>query len=317
MSVNETNHTIGIKVNKKFNGVVVPMVTPITAALQLDEHAVEKIFANLYKYELQPFVLGTTGESASLSMSFKKAYINKAAALKVAGTHLYIGIGSNCFEESIELAKVAADNGADVVVATVPSYYALTDTETKKYFEQLANQSPLPLIIYNIPGTTHVSLPLSIIEELSYHNNIVGIKDSERNNDRLLASLALWKDRKDFSHFVGWAAKSTEALLNGSDGIIPSTGNLFPKLYQDLCKAVQVNDIKQADAYQLISDTVGDIYQSGKTLGSSLWALKYLMHTIGICEPIVLPPLQNLSKEEGVQLEQQFNMLLKENRLSL
>jgi 4-hydroxy-tetrahydrodipicolinate synthase len=315
-NLNETT-VLNSRNNKQFKGVVVPMITPFTSDFHLDEIAVEKIVANLYKNNLQPFILGTTGESASLSMNIKKAYIKKAATLKMTGTHVYVGIGSNCLEESIELANMSADYGVDVVVATIPSYYALTEIETKKYFEQLANHSPLPLIIYNIPSTTHVSLPLTIIEELSYHNNIVGMKDSERNNDRLLASLALWKDRKDFSHFVGWAAKSTEALLSGSDGIIPSTGNLFPKLYKELYKAVQVNDVKQAYAYQLISDAVGDIYQSGKSLGSSLWALKYLMYKIELCEPLVLAPLQNLSNEEGAQLVAQFNMLLQENKLGL
>jgi len=215
------------------------------------------------------------------------------------------------------MTKHALEVGADGCLIVATYYNKPTQEGLYQHFKAVNDNCNIPLIIYNIPGTTHVSLPLSIIEELSYHNNIVGIKDSERNNDRLLASLALWKDRKDFSHFVGWAAKSTEALLNGSDGIIPSTGNLFPKLYQDLYNAVQLNDVKQAYAYQLISDAVGDIYQSGKTLGSSLWALKYLMYKIELCEPLVLAPLQNLSNEEGVQLEQQFNMLLKENRLSL
>jgi 4-hydroxy-tetrahydrodipicolinate synthase len=185
------------------------------------------MFDNFYRNHVLPFILGTTGESASLPFELKADYVRQAGKNKQKGTILYAGIASNCLEESIELTKISEQAGVDVVAATLPSYYALTESQMKRYFEQLADAIPLPLIIYNIPATTHSSVPLQIIDELSYHSNIIGLKDSERNVERLHESLHLWKDRPDFSHFMGWAAKSAEAMLLGSDGIIPSTGNLF------------------------------------------------------------------------------------------
>ncbi len=287
-----------IQMDKKYKGVVIPTITPLTASLDLDEEAVEKMFANFYLHNCEPFILGTTGEAASIPTDVKKAFIKKAAELKKAGTHLYVGISSNCFTESIEMAEYSADNGADVVVATLPSYYSLTDSQIKTYFIQLANESPLPVIIYNIPATTHVSLPLDIIDALSRHPNIVGAKDSERSDERLKTSIGLWKNRTDFSHFVGWAAKSAQALIDGTDGIIPSTGNLHPKLYQDLINAVKESDTEKAYAYQKQSNELGNLYQGGRTLGESLWALKILMQEKDLCQPFVMPPLQAMSSEE-------------------
>jgi dihydrodipicolinate synthase/N-acetylneuraminate lyase len=295
-----------MKKNKKFSGVIVPAVTPLTKALQIDDVAVGKIFAQFYKHNISPFILGTTGESASLPADVKEQYVKAAAQHKKTGTVLYAGISSNIVTESIEFAAFCADHAVDAVAATLPSYYALTETQMKNYFETLADASPLPVIIYNIPATTHMSIPLQLIDELSHHQNIIATKDSERSDERLAQSLTLWKDREDFGHFLGWAAKSADALIGGSDGLIPSTGNLMPEIYDEMKKAVAAGDHAKAYEMQKLSDVYGNLYQSGKTLGESLWALKALMQQKGLCEDVVMPPLQSLSEEEKQKLIQAY-----------
>lgn len=292
---------------KKYHGVIIPAVTPLTSNFQIDEAAVEKMFNNFYSKGVLPFIMGTTGESTSLSNTVKLDYLKAAYKNKKPGSLLYAGISSNCIEESIGFTKQCADNGVDAVAATLASYYALTDDQIKSYFEDLANRIELPLIIYNIPATTHMSIPLPLIEELSYHPNIVGTKDSERSEERLDESLKLWKDRADFSHFLGWAAKSADALLKGSDGLIPSSGNLFPLIYTEMEKAVANGDVEKAHVYQQMSDDLGSIYQSGKTLGQSLWALKVLMQQAGLCQEFVMPPLQSMSETEKNKLIEIYN----------
>jgi 4-hydroxy-tetrahydrodipicolinate synthase len=291
-----------MKKNKKYHGVIVPAVTPLTIDHKLDKVAVKKIFDHFYKYNCSPFILGTTGESASLPHDLKVEYIKEAGKNKKTGTVLYAGISSTILSQSIEFAKLSADNGIDAVAATLPYYFPLTESQMKKHYEYLAEKSPLPIIIYNIPSTIHMSIPISIIEDLSHHPNVIATKDSERNEERLKQSLELWKDRSDFGHFLGWSAKSVEALFNGSDGLIPSTGNIIPEIYANILDAVKAGDQQRANEKQKLSDMYGVIYQSGKTLGESLWALKVLMKEKGLCEPIVMSPLQSLSKEEGERL---------------
>jgi dihydrodipicolinate synthase/N-acetylneuraminate lyase len=294
---------------KKYKGIIVPAVTPLTAAHKLDGKAVEKLFDNFYQQGLSPFILGTTGESASLPLSLKKSYIKKASQLKSAGTVLYAGISSNCFSESVEFAKFCFDNGADAVAATLPSYYILSESKMKEYFIELADAIAAPLIIYNIPATTHMSIPLALIDELSQHPNIVATKDSERSEERLQQSLQLWKDRNDFGHFLGWAAKSADALIGGSDGLIPSTGNLMPSIYSEMLKAVQRGDHAKVYEQQQLSDVYGNLYQGGRTLGESLWALKVVMEEAGICQSHVMPPLSAPSADEEIKLRKAFKAL--------
>jgi len=295
-----------MKKNKKYRGVIIPAITPFTEDHKLDEEAVEKLFRHFYKHNTVPFILGTTGESSSLPLSIKEAYVKEAAKNKKPGTMLYAGVSSNILNESIEFAKFCADNGIDAVAANLPSYYTLTESQMKKHYEKLADAIPLPLVIYNIPSTTHMSIPLNLIDELSHHSNVIATKDSERNEERLKQSLELWKDRKDFSHFLGWAAKSAEALINGSDGLIPSTGNLVPGVYSEMLKAVESGDHQRAYETQRMSDIYGSLYQTGKTLGESLWALKVLMKEKDICDSIVMPPLQAMSGTDENNLIQRL-----------
>ena len=163
--------------HKKYKGVVVPAVTPLTASLTIDEDAVERMLANFRQHHVTPFILGTTGESASLSQSVKQDYLKAAARLKNPGDILYVGISSNILEESIVFADRCFESGADVVVATLPNFYPLTADQMKAYFEQLAEKVPGPLMIYNIPATVHMSIPLDVIDALSQHPNVVGLKD--------------------------------------------------------------------------------------------------------------------------------------------
>jgi len=277
--------------SKKYTGVIIPAVTPLTEKLQVDEAAVTKLFVLFYQHRISPFILGTTGESASLPLQLKKDYVLAAGKNKKMGSLLYAGIGSNVLAESIDFASYCSLHAVDVVVATLPSYYGLTEKQMLKYFTTLADSISLPLFIYNIPATTHMSIPLPVIDELSRHKNIAGIKDSERSEERMLRSVQLWKDRKDFHYILGWAAKSADALLNGADGLVPSTGNLYPEIYADMIKAFENGDKDKMYAMQKLSDDYGALYQANRTLGESLHALKLLMKGKGLCEEYVMPPL--------------------------
>lgn len=268
-----------------------PAVTPLNADLSLDVDAVRRLLGLFRRHEVQPFILGTTGESASLPAGLKQEYVRLAGREKQEGDVLYVGIGSNCLSDSVEMARFAFGEGADVVVATLPSYYTLTEVQMEYYFEQLASKVGGPLMIYNIPATTHHSIPLSLIDRLSHHPSIVGTKDSERSEERLAASLSLWSSRPDFSHFLGWAAKSGYTLLNGGDGLVPSTANFSPAVYHDMEKAAEAGDVAKVEQLQALSDQLGNSYQTGKTLGESLGELKKIMQTQGLCQAYMMPPL--------------------------
>ncbi len=284
---------------KKISGVVVPMITPVHADLTVDTASVDRLVRYLVSCGAAPFVLGTTGESASVPRSEKLRLVRAAVQAAEGKSLVYAGISGNSVMDAIEDAHHYRDLGADVFVSTMASYYPADDEQMLRYFTLLADRLPAPLIIYNIPSTTHLSVPTEIVDRLSMHPHIVGFKDSERNIGRLEDSIALWKDRADFSFLTGWAAQSLHAMQLGADGVVPGTGNLAPGLYTTICGETIEKEIKEAAMHQ--AERLSEMYQKGRSLSYALPVLKAMMSVYGLCKPEVLPPMYRLEeKEEGV-----------------
>ncbi|WP_200974907.1 dihydrodipicolinate synthase family protein [Echinicola sp. 20G] len=283
---------------KKYEGVVVPMVTPLTAKGEIDQEAVAKIMQQFAQNSISPLVLGTTGESASFSEKESVEMIKAALASKSAGQQVYAGVVNNSVSEQINKGRQYLELGVDVVVATLPAYYILTTEQMKRHFEVLAESIGGPMMMYNIKATTQMSIPLSVVEEISHHHNCWGLKDSERDIGRMHAAIDQYRERADFSFFCGWGAQSANSLRTGADGIVPSTGNIVPEMYKSLYAASQEGDDASALHYQELTDEVAKIYQGGKSLGQSLAALKLMMREKGWCQAFMKPPLTSLSKSE-------------------
>lgn len=291
---------------KKHHGVIVPMVTPFTENGKIDEVATVRLTEHLISNKCHLFALGTTGEFASIPASDKVIFVKKVVETAANCVSIYAGISGNCLADSIELAKKFADFGVDAVVANVPGYYALTEEHILRYFEKLADRIPLPLIIYNIPTTTHHSIPIPVVEKLSYHPNIEGIKDSERNIQRLEESIKRFFRREDFSYLVGWAAQSVFCLVRGADGIIPNIANLIPYKLYAIYKAVLADNLELANRLQTEVNQISEIFQKDRIISQSLAVLKLMMSKKGICEPHVLPPFLRLSAAEEMVIEEKM-----------
>jgi 4-hydroxy-tetrahydrodipicolinate synthase len=336
---------------KKYCGVVVPMVTPVTPEGRLDKGAVERITEFFAKAKVSPLLMGTTGEGNSVSHEDGLLFVETAVKARnkcsmfndqssmvngqrsmVNGQRsmvndqwsmtIYAGLTGNCFSEQLAQAEAYVKAGADVIVATLPTYYALTPEQMENYYCRLADHlasltkpqsleasptmvqsskaSPtmVPLMLYNILATTHMSIPVEVIKRLSNHPNIVGLKDSERDLERMAQCIDIARGREDFCYFCGWAAQSAHSLEMGGDGIVPSTGNYVPEMFRQLYEAAVSGDMDTANRLQDETNEIAKIYQKDRTLGQSLTALKVMMQTKGLCGPDMLMPLTRLSTKE-------------------
>ena len=293
--------------NSKYRGVVVPMVTPVTQDGRLDVGAVERIINYFAHSGVSPLLMGTTGEGNSVSQADGQLFVETAVQARNAWAaenvqpniqRIYAGLTGNCFAEQVRQAEVYTALGADVIVATLPTYYALTPEQMYDYYQTLADCITGPLMLYNILATTHMSIPVDIIRRLADHPNIVGLKDSERDLERMAQCIEIAKGRDDFAYFCGWAAQSAHSLELGGNGIVPSTGNYVPEMFSQLFEAAVAGDMATANRLQDETNEIAKIYQKDRTLGQSLTALKVMMQTKGLCEPWMLMPLTRLSAEE-------------------
>lgn len=292
-----------MKTLNKYHGVVVPMVTPITKNNEIDIDAVKRIINNFAQYNVSALIMGTTGEGNSVSVESGVKMIKAASEAAAGRITIYAGLAGNCISEQYDAAEKFIEVGADVIAATLPCYYSLTPKQMYEYYKNLADTLTAPLMLYNITITTHMSIPLDVIEKLSHHPNIVGLKDSENNIQRMEEALTLFSDREDFAYFCGCAANSAKALSLGADGIVPSVGNYLPKIYNDLFEAGISGNTEIADDLQAKTIEIGKINTDNLTLGESLAGLKVIMKMYGLCETYMLPPLTELEEETVINIQ--------------
>ena len=291
---------------KQYKGVVVPMITPVTSTGDLDVPAIERIITFFIDNGVSPLLMGTTGEGNSVSKEQGLLFVKTAVQAAQGRISIYAGLTGTCVSEQITAANAYTEAGADVIVSTLPSYYALTDEQMYRYYLTLADGVKGPLMLYNIKATTHMSIPVSIIEKLSKHSNIVGLKDSERDPERMEQCIALSRGNNKFSYFCGWAAQSARSLELGADGIVPSTGNIIPGMFKELYDAAVDGDMQKAGRLQEETDAIARIYQAGRTLGESLTALKVMMQEKELCTPHMLAPLTRLPESEEKEIARQL-----------
>jgi 4-hydroxy-tetrahydrodipicolinate synthase len=297
--------------HKKFSGVTVPVITPLLSDYSIDLKAVEKIMNNLSTNSLHPLLLGTTGESCSINENNSCELISAAVSSKGAKQVIYAGLVGNQVDDLVKRGNQYLKLGVDVIVSTLPSYYTLNPEQMVNYYTMLADRIEGPVMMYNIKSTTQMSIPVDIIHQLSLHPNIWGLKDSERDIDRLKILINSYKNRSDFSFFCGWGAQGAKSLEMGADGIVPSTGNIVPELYRMMYQAFLIGDYNKAEYFQAETDEVAAFYQKGKTLGESLAALKVLMSEKKICGTTMMPPLTQLSDQDSYNVRQKFINYLK------
>jgi dihydrodipicolinate synthase/N-acetylneuraminate lyase len=291
-----------MKNKKKYYGVVTPLVTPFGEDGSTDIKSLKKLLQFIIDAGTFPFILGTTGECMSMAVEQRIQLVRETAEFVGGKVTLYAGISDNAYSNTVFLAGEFKKMGVDVFVAHLPSYYPLNEKQIYNYFRDLADESPCPLMIYNIPSTTHTSITLEIVAELSKHPNICGLKDSERSLERIAKLAERYAHRDDFSILSGWTTQSAHTLLSGFDGIVPNTANLIPRLFTELYQAVSDDHNDKALDLQKKIDTWANLYQKDRSLGDVFAALKILMHEQGLCQPYLLPPLSPLSDEDKASL---------------
>jgi hypothetical protein len=198
---------------------IVPLLTPFTQEGEVDLRSLEKIIEHIAAGGCQGLmVCGTTGEFASMTVEQRIALVREAVRIAQGRLLVFGGIGDTSLQHSVRLAREFLAAGADAVVGNLPSYYPLTPEMMERYFTSLADRIDGPVYLYNIPQTTRQSIPLDVIERLSRHPRIAGIKDSEPDGARQEQVCRMFAGRSDFVVFCGSIAFTSRACRRRWNG---------------------------------------------------------------------------------------------------
>ena len=294
------------------SGIIPPLVTPLKDNETLDVESLENLIEHLIIGGVHGlFILGTTGEEQSLSYGLRKEMIMQSARINRGRLPLLVCVSDTSIVESINLARVAADCGADGVVSAPPYYFAPGQPELAQFYEELVPQLPLPVFLYNMPSHVKVSFAPDTVRRIAQNPRVVGFKDSSANAVYFQSVLFKMRERSDFSMLVGPEEITGECVLLGAHGGINGGANMFPELYVGMYEAAKAGDLKRiVKLQQLIMQISTTIYTVGKHGSSYLKGLKCALSLLGIIkDDFVASPFYKFNAPEREKIREALDAL--------
>ncbi len=288
------------KAVSKFRGTGVAIITPFKNDGSVDYKQLEKVVQHIIKGKCEYIVvLGTTGESVTLSKEEKKAVVKcvvKAAQKKVP---VVLGHGGNNTQELLEGLDTLDFTGIDALLSVSPYYNKPTQEGIYQHYAAIAKKSPLPIILYNVPGRTASNITAETTLRLAHDfKNIIAVKEASGNIEQMMKIIN--GKPKDFLVISGDDALTMPLSACGGDGVISVVANAFPKDYSEMVRLSLKGDFAKAQKlhYKLL-DIIGLLFVDGNPAG-----VKYAMNQLGVCNDTVRLPLVSITKPTADKLKE-------------
>jgi 4-hydroxy-2-oxoglutarate aldolase len=283
-----------INMSRKLEGVFAPVVTTFYQDGSVDVASfAANVRGHLHAGLHGIVVAGSTGEAALLDFDERAALVDATRELTPTDKWVIVGTGAESTRTCLKQTKEAAKRGADAVLVVAPHYYsnAMTETALRQHYRQVADESPVPVILYSIPKYMHFSLPDTLVGELAQHQNVIGIKDSSGNKDLLEGFLAA--KSATFSVLVGNAQMFHHALMSGASGGILAAAMFAPQIALDIYDNHRRGDMAAAEAAQARLTPLG-----AKIVGElGVPGVKAALERVGLCGGPMRSPLQSLDEK--------------------
>ena len=249
-------------------GVVPPVLSPLNAQREVDEGALRGLCEHILNGGgTGLFVLGGCGEGAWLTPSQRSAVVRAAAHAAKGRAPVLAGVMLPATGPAVEAAKRAKDDGADALVAGSPYYFAVDEDAQRRHIERLLEVVALPVLLYNIPPSTHHTLSPDLVATLAEERRVIGIKDSAGDLAAFARFVAVkTESREDFRVLQGHEKVMTESLRLGGDGLVPGLGNVVPGVFAALIRAVRSGDDAESARLQRQIDDLGTLHSEGHWL---------------------------------------------------
>jgi 4-hydroxy-tetrahydrodipicolinate synthase len=274
---------------KKLHGTGVALVTPMNEQGEIDFKSLKKLLAHTAKGVDYYVVMGTTGESATLSKEEKRKVLNFVIENNPKKLPIVYGIGGNNTNSVLEEIKSTNLSGVDALLSVSPYYNKPSQEGIFQHFKAVAEVSPLPLILYNVPGRTASNLTAETTLRLANLKNIIGVKEASGNLEQCMK---IARDKpKDFLLISGDDMLTLPIYAIGGVGVISVLANALPMVFLKIKENIISRNPAKAQTEQFrILDINGPMYEEGNPVG-----VKYLLSLMGICQPFVRLPLVKAS----------------------
>lgn len=274
-------------------GTGVALVTPFKKDFSVDVEALVRIV----NYQIENgidylVILGTTAENATLTKNEKELVIQTVISANKDRLPLVLGVGGNNTYEIIEELKSRDFSNFVAILSVSPYYNKPTQEGIYQHFKAIANASPVPVILYNVPGRTGSNmLPATVLRLATDFKNIVAIKEAAGD---IAQAMAIIKDKpKDFLVISGDDIIALPMVLAGGSGVISVIGQGFPKKFSDLIRLGLDRKVDEAyEIYYQLSECIDMIFEQGNPGG-----IKEVLKSLGISDNFLRLPLVNVNSD--------------------
>jgi 4-hydroxy-tetrahydrodipicolinate synthase len=286
-------------------GTGVAIITPFHDSGNIDFGSFEKIIEHIIAGGANYIVaLGTTGESAALSWDEKVAVLEYVVETVNKRVPVVAGIGGNNTQEVINMIRATSFEGIDAILSVCPYYNRPQQKGLYSHFKAIAGSSPVPVILYNVPGRTSVNLSAETTLKLANDfSNIIGIKEASGN---LLQCMDIIRDRpQGFLVISGDDALTLPLIALGADGVISVVANAFPAEFSEMVNLCLKGKIARARSlhFSMLSFT-NALFMDGNPSG-----IKAAMEILGLCKSNVRLPLVKVQKNVHAAIAEQIEFI--------
>ncbi len=282
-----------------FEGTGVALVTPFKKDFSLDTEALIRIVNYVIDGGVEYLVvLGTTAETATLSNEEKELVIQTIVATNNGRLPLVLGVGGNNTHKVVEELKTRDLSSFQAVLSVSPYYNKPTQEGIYQHFKMIAEHSPVPVILYNVPGRTASNvLPETVLRLAKDFKNIIGIKEAAGD---IVQAMKLIKNKPEgFLVISGDDMVTLPMVLAGGSGVISVIGEGFPKEFSEMVRLGLHRKVDEAyKLHYLLADSIDMIFEQGNPGG-----IKEVFKLLGLCENTVRLPLVNVSEDLSQRLD--------------
>ncbi len=287
----------------RYPGVYAAMATPLTDDGEVDPIGIRNVVDYLFDNGVTGLsILGSTGEGPSLTIAQRQQALAATMEATNGRGAVFTGAASSAVADVIDSLKTIAGSGARGALVPPPYYYRLETDGIIAYYQRIAEVSPVPIIMYNIPVMTKLQIPTEAVAVLIEHPNIMGLKDSSGDFGYFSALARIASRSERFTLYTGSDAMLASSLFVGGHGLIGGAVNVVPDVLVAIYRAYQEGDVARALALQ------GDVTRAGAAMrvGTFPAPMKAQYALKGLCGRAVAPPIPPLTDAEMEQLRIQL-----------
>lgn len=284
---------------QKFIGTGVALITPFQNDFSVDVDALKRIV----EYNIEGgveylVVLGTTAETATLTLEEQELVKQTVIEANAGRLPLVLGVGSNNTQHVIDSLTEENLKGFDAILSVSPYYNKPSQEGIYQHFKAIAEKSPLPIIIYNVPGRTSSNmLPTTVLRLANDFKNIVAIKEASGN---IVQAMEIIKNKpKDFLVISGDDIITLPMVLAGGAGVISVIGEAYPKQFSEMVRLGLERKVDEAyELHYSLTEAIDMIFEQGNPCG-----VKELFKILGLCENVVRLPLVPVKEDLAGRLQ--------------